>query len=218
MPRVAWDVSHQEFTIEDYYYYSVLKNLLRRNGIHVEEIQSLWRVFDFDVLVLNYPEIPFNREEVGIVKKFLMDGGRVIVLGYYLNKDHVADTVNSLSLNFGVRMNRDIVVDECSNHNGDKFFVLTRNIYRYNENVRHVLMPCTASLELLDGNVDIVIRGEETSKSDNNHQPVIAAVSRVGWGEFIVIGTCVFWDNYSIDKFDNINFALNLLSYQKRNE
>jgi len=216
MPRVAWDVSHQEFAIEDYYYYSVLKDLLRRHGIYVEEISSLWDVFGFDVLVLNYPEIPFNREDVGIVKKFLMDGGRVIVLGYYSNRDHVADTVNSLSMNFGVRMNEDIIVDENNNHNSDKFFILTGNIYRYNKNVRHVLMPCTASLELLDGNVDIIIKGEETSRSSNNHQPIIAAVSKIGQGEFIVIGTCVFWDNYSIKKYDNMNFALNLLLHNKQ--
>ena len=215
MVRIAWDISHQEFTIEDHYYFSILKNALKKHNVQVEEILDLQDINKYDVLVLNYPEKPFSNGDVEIIRKFLMSGGRTIILGYYLNEDRIADTINTLSTKFGLRMNEDAIMDEINNYNNDKFFVVTRKIYRYDEGVRWVLMPCTASVKLLSENAYVVVMGEETSRSNRNNQPIIAAANRIGGGEFIVIGTCVFWDNYSIEKYDNLTFALNLLLGRK---
>ena len=43
-------------------------------------------------------------------------------------------------------------------------------------------------------------------------KPILGVRVKMG-GELIVIGTCVFWDNYSIDLKDNRVLALDLLTF-----
>lgn len=209
MRRIGWDISHQEFTIEDYYYFSVLKEAIIRHGGIVKEVAELNAIKNFDVLVINYPEKSFTRTEVDIIEKFMLQGGRVIVLGYYQNEDNVADFINSLTTRFGLEINHDTIIDE-ENNSGDKYFIVTQRILRYNNNVGKVLMPCTASIKP-SKNAHTIIIGEKTARTTSNNKPIIAAETKIGKGELILIGTCVFWDNFSIKKYDNLKFALNIL-------
>jgi hypothetical protein len=44
------------------------------------------------------------------------------------------------------------------------------------------------------------------------YKPILGAVYKhPSGGEFMVIGTTVFWDNYSINHFNNKEFAINIL-------
>ena len=43
----------------------------------------------------------------------------MILLGYYKNEDHIADTYNTLARRFGMELNPDEVTDEVNNHQGD---------------------------------------------------------------------------------------------------
>lgn len=209
MRRIGWDISHQEFTIEDYYYFSVLKEAIIRHGGVVKEVAELNAIKNFDVLVINYPEKSFTRTEVDIIEKFMLQGGRVIVLGYYQNEDNVADFINSLTTRFGLEINNDTIIDE-ENNSGDKYFIVTQRILRYNNDVGKVLMPCTASIKPSKSAHTIII-GEKTARATSNNEPIIAAETKIGKGELILVGTCVFWDNFSIKKYDNLKFALNIL-------
>jgi len=210
--KVAWDYTHQEFTITDYYYFSILQKVCKENDIEVDEVTDWNKLSEYDVVVFNYPEIPFKPEEVEDVKKLVESGKRVIILGYYKNEDNIADTVNTLATAFGLKMNGDEVTDPVNNHNNDAYFVVTSKIYKYNEGVERLMLACTPSISLEGENTEAIIEGEETAVSNQNNKTILGAVYRhPSGGEFVVIGTCVFWDNYSIELYNNKQFAINLL-------
>lgn len=211
--KIAWDISHLEFTIEDHYYFSILKSKIKAAGAVVREVDSFERIIDYDLAVLNYPEKPFKRDELKLVKGYLEEGGRVIIAGYYNNEDRMADRINSLSTHFGLFLNNDKVKDKSSNDNGDDLLVVTSRILAYKDSVERVLFPCSASISILtDSGKPIVIK-EGLSRSAK--KSVIGAEVSVGKGRFILLGTCVFWDNFAIRKYSNLRFSLNLLLQQK---
>ena len=80
MIRIGWDISHREFTIRDYYYFSKLYDTLISLGAVVEELMDIRNINGYDIVVFNYPEEPFNNEERRIIRKFVEQGGRVIIL------------------------------------------------------------------------------------------------------------------------------------------
>jgi len=212
MTKVAWDYTHQEFTITDYYYFSILQKVCKENGIEVDEVTDWSKLKEYDVIVFNYPEQPFTKKEVEEVKKLVEEGKRVLILGYYKNEDNIADTINTLATAFGLKMNPDEVTDEKNNHKGDGYFVVTSKVYKYNDRVEKLMLACTPSVTLEGENTEVVIEGEETAKSNKGYKCVLGAVYKhPSGGEFIVIGTCVFWDNYSIELYNNKEFAINLL-------
>src|SRR5712692_3663625 len=98
--RIGWDISHLEFTIEDHYYFSILKSSLKESGAVVKEVDSFKDITRCDVIVLNYPEKTFTKEEVKIIRRCLEEGRRVIAAGYYNNEDNIAGCINSLSSHF----------------------------------------------------------------------------------------------------------------------
>jgi hypothetical protein len=100
--KVAWDYTHQEFTITDYYYFSILQKVCEANDIKVDEVTDWNKLADYDVIVFNYPEIPFNEKEVQDIVNLVKQGKRVVILGYYKNEDNIADTVNTLAKAFGL--------------------------------------------------------------------------------------------------------------------
>ncbi|MBI2485688.1 MAG: hypothetical protein HYW01_01765 [Deltaproteobacteria bacterium] len=207
--KIAWDISHLEFTIEDHYYFSILKSEIKEAGGVVREVDSFEKIVDYDVAVLNYPEKPFKRDELKLVKRYLEEGGRVIIAGYYNNEDRIADRINSLSTHFGLFLNNDKVKDKSSNDEGDDLLVVASRILSYSDSVEKVLFPCSASINILrDSGRPIVIK---ESHSDSARKTVIGAEVSVGKGRFILLGTCVFWDNFAIRKYSNLRFSLNLL-------
>ncbi len=221
--RVGWSITHQEFTITDYYYFSILQKEAQKAGIDIEEVDDWNRLREYDTIVFNYPEIPFTEEEAKEVERWVWeDGKKVILLGYYKNEDHIAETCNSLARRFGMELNPDEVTDEESNHEGDKYFVVTSKIRRYNKNDRNevnvekILLPCTASIRPIMPDIKIVARAEDTAvSSEGNYTLLIAEqIAPPSGGYFCLAGTCVFWDNYSISLYDNLNFSLNLLRHK----
>lgn len=205
---VAWDVSHLEFTIEDHYYFSILKKTLSEHLIHVSEIKKLKDAQTYDVLVLNYPERPFTSTDVNLVHRYLKSGKKVIVCGYYANEDCVADNINTLARHFGVEMNGDSLTDDVNNDGGDGLLVVTGRVLKYGDGVHKLLMPCSASISLVSEHaVPIVLLEQETQEASG----VMGAEVGIDGGRFIVLGSCVFWDNFAINKYDNKKFVLNLI-------
>ncbi|MCI0455338.1 MAG: hypothetical protein L0Y68_10145 [Candidatus Dadabacteria bacterium] len=212
MPRrakIAWDISHLEFTIEDHYYFSILKFNIKKAGALVKEVYSFKDITDYDIVVLNYPEKPFNKDETALVKKYLEEGGKVITCGYYNNEDKIADNVNSLSSHFGLILNGDKVRDKSSNDNRDDLLIVTSRVLSYNDPVKKILFPCPASIVIRAHSVKPIVLLENPSNSKKDR--VIGAEAQVGRGRFLLLGTCVFWDNFAIKKYDNLKFSLNLL-------
>ena len=220
--RVAWSITHQEFTITDYYYFSILQKEAQKAGIEIDEVDKWDSLAEYDTIVFNYPEIPFSEKEVNDVERWVWElGKKVILLGYYKNEDRIADTCNTLARRFGMELNPDEVTDEENNHGGDKYFVVTSKIRRYNRNadnevnVRRVVLACTASIKPIFPDTKIVVRAEDTAKSNMDNYTLLIAeqIAPTSGGYFCLAGTCVFWDNYSISLYDNLNFSLNLLRH-----
>ena len=193
--RIGWSASHGEFIISDHYYFSKLLRELRKRGAVVEEVHRFGDLGGYDVIVFNYPEKPFSHREAEDIVRWAREGKRVIFAGYYKNEDGVADVINTALRYTDIRLLGDIVTDEKSNHGGDPLFVLaTRSRWGH-----RVLMPCAAT-----------VQGGSPVVSTVDGTPLGAAVE-MGRGEVYLIGTCVFWDNYSIEFYDNMEFTMGLL-------
>ena len=215
--RVGWSITHQEFTVTDYYYFSVLQKKSEEFGLEIDEVDEWEKLYTYDTIVFNYPEIPFTEEEVKFIQDLVENKGKkVILLGYYKNEDRIADTCNTLAKAFGMELNGDEVTDDVNNHNGDPYFVVTTKIRRYKEGVEKILMPCTASIKPLMPDIKVVARGEDTSLSNQGNYTLLIAehFAPKSGGYFCLAGTCVFWDNYSIELYDNLKFSMNLLHHK----
>ena len=207
--KIAWDISHLEFTIEDHYYFSILKSSIKEAGAVVKEVDSFKDIIDYDVVVLNYPEKPFTKDEAKLVKRYLEKGKKVIAGGYYNNEDRIADHINSISSHFGLFLSSDKVRDKSSNDNDDDLLVVTSRVLSYKDSVKKVLFPCPASISLQSAYAKPIVLLENSISS--KRETVIGAEAQVDKGKFILLGTCVFWDNFAIKKYANLRFSLNLL-------
>ncbi|MCS7195831.1 MAG: DUF4350 domain-containing protein [Aquificaceae bacterium] len=220
--KVAWSITHQEFTVTDYYYFSILQRAAEKRGLVVEEVDNWEKLSDYHTIVFNYPEIPFTEEEAHQVERWVWEEGKkVLLLGYYKNEDRIADTCNTLARRFGMELNPDQVTDDVNNHQGDPYFVVTSKIRRYNKNeknevsVNRVMLACSASIKPLMPDIKVVVRAEDTARSNMENYTLLIAeqLAPTSGGYFCLAGTCVFWDNYSINLYDNLEFSLNLLRH-----
>lgn len=202
---VGWSVFHQEFTIEDHYYFSILKS-----KINYKLLNSLTEGEDCNVIVFNYPEKPFNEDEIERILDLVEKGKRIIALGYYMDEDNVSSILNEISSPFGLRMLPSAVKDEKNCINNDPYLLVTGKVSRFSENVKRILLPCVAPIEITGNNAEPIILSEETSTPPSQ---ILGARSQYGKGEFILLGTCVFWDNFAIAHLDNLRFSINLLTF-----
>jgi len=204
MSVVGWDASHGEFTIEDYYYFSKLRKFAEGEGIEIYEIKNFNKLGDYDVIVFNYPEKDFRSQEISKIRRWLRAGKRVIFAAYYSNMDGVAERINKVlaRMEVPVRINNDVIIDPENNY-GDMMFPKGR----YGEKV--VVMPCSASVSAKDG---AIITSFESARCHPTgiERPFFGVRVEMG-GELIVLGTCVFWDNFAIEIEENKTFSLDLL-------
>ncbi len=186
--RIGWDASHGEFLITDYYYFSKLKRLAEEEGIKIDAVAKYSRLEKYDVIVFNYPEVRFKTSEIKMLRRWIRNGKNVIFAGYYNDFDDVNTNINRVLSKVGIdiKLNNDIVRDEP--------YYKDQNFPIAEYNGLKVVMPCSSSVE-----------GEAILKTKKY---CLAAKQ----SEVIVIGTCVFWDNYSIELFNNKEFSLMLLS------
>ncbi len=201
---VGWDNSHGEFTIEDYYYFSKLRRYAEKEDIEIYEIKNFSKLGEYDVIVFNYPEKDFKSQEVARIRRWLKAGKRVIFVAYYENMDGVAERINKVlaKMEIPIRINNDVIMDPENNY-GDILYPKAK----YDEHT--VVMPCSASVTAKD---NVIVQTFETAKCHPTgiENPAIGVKVNMG-GELIVLGTCVFWDNFAIEWEDNKVLALNLL-------
>jgi len=197
--RVGWDASHGEFIVDDYYYFSKLRKLV---DAEVDCVYSFYKLENYDVIVFNYPEVRFKLREVSRIKSWLRKGKTVVFASYYNNLDNVTEIINSVLKRLGleVRISSDVIVDREKN-DGDEMYPLAK----YKDCT--VVMPCSSSVV----NGTSFVEGFDTARC-NNGSKSFAAYEDFENGRVVVLGTCVFWDNYSIEKFDNRVLANDILN------
>ncbi len=214
MRKIGWSVSHQEFIISDHYYFSKLQRYIKEAGMQVEEVDEFEKLANYDTIVFNYPEIPFTENEAKFIEELVKKGKTVGIFAYYKNEDRIADTCNTLSERFGIKFNGDIITDNINNYENDNLLIVTSDLYNLPENVKKVMLACTDSLITTSPNVRPLVHGEDTAESKLEEETLLFAeyVDPESGGKFIAGGTCVFWDNYSIDLYNNKEFSLDILS------
>ncbi|MGB9859839.1 MAG: hypothetical protein ACPLQP_07910 [Moorellaceae bacterium] len=213
MVRIAWSSSHQEFLISDSYYFSDLAQECRKHHIVIEEVSEFDRLFSYEAIVFNYPEQPFTGAEIEVIKTaVLRDKKRVLLAAHFQNKDNVARICSQLARHFGLLVLEDGVFDPENHMRDDPFLIITTEVGAYNDGVRQVVFPYSAPLELLEP-AKIVLKSMKTATTGHGQiSPVLAAEKTYpGGGSFVLLGSCVFWDNFSLSQADNLRFALNLL-------
>ncbi|TDA27609.1 MAG: hypothetical protein DSO01_02680 [Archaeoglobi archaeon] len=184
--RVVWSASRGEFSIGDYYYFSKLTRIAENEGLELAEEKVFSKLGDYDLIIFNYPEIKFSASDLLKIKKWVKMGKKIVLATYYLNTDRVAENVNRVLRFFGLRVNYDLIKDEERNA-GDPMFPMAKC------GDLEVVMPCSASVS--GGESFIVGRGVFGSKA----------------GGVLALGTCVFWDNYSIGLANNKELAIKIL-------
>ncbi len=211
--HIAWSVAHGEFTIEDGYYFSLLRRELQRAGARLTVPSRLQDALTADVLVLNYPEQPFSADEIAWLQAFVEQGGRLVALAYYQNEDRVAEILNAVARPFGLRFAYDHVQDPVHHHGDDPYMVVTERVNGI-PGVEKVLLPYAAPVVPVSEDVEVLIEAEPTAQSPSGSR-VLVTRTRRGQGAFLAVGTCVFWDNYAITAYDNLALALWLLGLQE---
>lgn len=182
----VWSASRGEFSIGDYYYFSKLTRIAEKEQLEMHEEKNFAKLEDYEVIIFNYPEIRFTANDVARIKKWARMGKKIVLTSYYSNVDRVSENVNRVARYFGLRINYDLITDDEKNY-GDPMFPFAKC------GILEVLMPCSASVS--GGESFVVGKG------------VFGAVS----GSVLVLGTAVFWDNYSIEVANNREFALKIL-------
>ena len=192
--KVGWSASHSEFLIDDYYYFSKLKKLCLENGIKVDCVSSFYKLQEYDIIVFNYPEVRFKIREINRIKSWLKKGKKVVFTSYYNNFDNVSEVINVVlkRLNSQIKLAKDVITDE-KNNIGDIYYPIAK------WNNKNVVMPCSSR----------VLGGNPIIKSDKG---VFSSEEEISGGKIVVFGTCVFWDNYSIDLESNGELAVRTLS------
>ena len=213
MSRWAWSTSHQEFTIADHYYFWRLQRLLADHRIDCVPVERFDDLFAYDGIIFNYPEQPFTETERDRLLAYVERGGVIIALAYYLNEDHVAEILNPLLEPAGMRFRYDAVTDPVSNYEGDPYMVVTTRVHRYVSDPIRVMFACPCSVAILHADVVPVVQAEDTARSGERvESPIcIAAERTLGSGRILAVGSCVFWDNFSIEVLDNGRWTLALL-------
>jgi len=212
--KVAWSSSHAEFLISDSYYFSTLEQESRKRGIEIAEVADFDELFRYPVIVFNYSEKPFDEPEIKAIERAVEDGKRIIFTAHFNNKDNVAEICNAVAERFGMRLKMDEVVDENNFDEGDCRMVITSRVEAYAQGVNQVVFPYSAPIEALHPDVRVVVRGEESALTGSRERaPIMAAERKMpSGGSLVVCGSCLFWDNYSIMRKDNLAFSINLLS------
>lgn len=73
------------------------------------------------------------------------------------------------------------------------------------------MFPYSAPLEVGNG-AEVVLEARKTSLTDSGKKsPVLIAQKRFeSGGKLIVCGSCIFWDNFSLFRLDNLQFVINI--------
>lgn len=210
--KVAWSATHQEFLLTDGYYFSGLYKELCKRKIEIEEVDHFDRLFEYDVIVFNYPENPFSDDEKEKIREALVQKGKKIIFtAHFKNKDGVSEICNSITREYEIDILPEGIKDEIHHLEDDLFIITTDEVKLYREGVKEVVFPYSAPLEVRE-ETEVVLRARETSLTDSGKKsPVLIAQRKFeSGGKLIVCGSCIFWDNFSLFRLDNLQFVVNM--------
>ena len=147
---------------------------------------TLDKLEGYDVFLIPYAEIAFTSSEIDAIMSYVKDGGGIWVFGEY----NRYTTTNSISQEFGVTFNNDMVYDPTDNVEGNNFWPLIHILETHpiTEGVESFGYYAGCSLNVNQPS-EIIAKGDDDAYSTyyTSYPPVLAAVE-YGSGKAVFCG------------------------------
>lgn len=218
--RIAFDQTQNERGRLDTTY-SQLGQLLKDNDYDVEPYTEYMimakKLEGIDALVFACPNgSKLRPAEIDALKKFVQDGGGLMLLSLSGGDKGLMNNMSLLSKNFGIEFENTAVKDERDNAGLPTLLVITGLVsHPLTENVGNILLPSSCTLRL-SGKAEAVATTSGAAEPTN--QPVIA-VADYERGRVIGIGSYeVFRRGGGLKNEGNTAFALNCFNWLSRQD
>ncbi|MBU1752873.1 hypothetical protein KKG56_03300 [bacterium] len=187
----------------------------------------------YDILLLIMPSHAYTRKEINNIRKFVEDGGGLMVIGDHTNVDDVMASLNPVIEGFNVRLNFDIVrVDKSIPAN---IFAAHCPMFQGIDPVRETAIGNGASLSVSLPAIPILSVGYGAfsdigdvktgpdqaylgngimDKGERIGDHILAACSKYGKGRLIVFGDSSYFQNLAL--YRNYKFAYQCFDWLNR--
>ncbi|MEW5760161.1 MAG: DUF4350 domain-containing protein [Candidatus Thermoplasmatota archaeon] len=238
MKKILFDEGHGNSRIEDFGKGGIfiLTNELRKNGKEVSTIEKIDNI-NCDVLAILFPKKNFENDEIKAIFGFLENGGGLLLASEWGNIYGSAEILNKISLRFGIKFNKDRIVDrrdayersmklmgETIGYEKAPQFAKIRTFSKHpiTNGIMEIMHISGCSLDGKEENViarsDLMSFGDvngnaelDTDEKVCSFPTAIAAV--VGNGRAVCIGDTSIATNEYIEMKDNKKFMLNIFSW-----
>jgi len=209
--RIAFDQTQNERGRLDTTY-SQLGQLLKDNDYDVEAYTEYMimpkKLEGIDALVFACPNgSKLRSNEIDAIKKFVQDGGGLMLLSLSGGDKGLMTNMSLLSKNFGIEFDNTAVKDERDNAGLPTLLMISGFVqHSITEGINNILLPSSCTLRLSGKAMAIAAT---SGAADPPNQPVIAAAD-FERGRVICIGTYeIFRRGGGLKNDGNTTFALN---------
>ncbi len=201
--------------------YSLLGRI-EREGITVYDGENIKKdvLENYQILVFpcpqgNLPDVPKSRYVIEKIKKFVENGGGLLLLANFYHGPHgwlSPRVINYLSSPFGIILTRKVFKDETNNELGEPLWIKFQNIspHPITSGVKTFQSAGCGVLEITDQRVKIIIKSNKTSTPPE--QPVLA-IREYGKGRVVVMGDGYWLEPEMLKKEDNRQLLLNIFNW-----
>lgn len=222
--RVSLDTSHAPLGQQEEDILSALRGLkaeLTGQGISFQTMNSLENLTETDILVLASPSRSFSVEEIGTIQAFVLNGGKLIVLGEWAGFGGFdVSATNQMLKPFGVHFSEDTLREQ-----GSGTLRITRFMpHALTRNLNQVVLYQAGSVQNESApQAQILARSSDQSFSilSNTGAYGVLLASLYGAGKVILVGDTSFLTNEDSDRngtanlyeADNLKLGFNLFQW-----
>lgn len=194
---------------------------LTRQGLSIRNLSSLDNLSETDILVLASPSRSFSVEEIGTLQAFVLNGGKLIVLGEWAGFGGFdAVSANQMLKPYGVRFGEDTLRE-----NGTGTLRITRfSAHALTRDLSQIILYQASSVQNDSApQAQILARSSDSSFSilSNTGAYGVLLSSLYGAGKIILVGDTSFLSDQDSDRngipnlreADNLKLGLNLFSW-----
>lgn len=208
--NVLFEQAHQD-QHSIYQDYTEFASLFGKSGSYISSIDSerITSVKGVDILVLLTPNMTYSDKEIDTILGGVKGSMTLIIIG----DRKIQDTLNRLSMNFGIIFNNDYIYDL---ENYFEFYKnpIINNFTSLNESVKHIAVYDGCSIDTFSPAVTVAFGGNSTKSSLGIAKRIgVIAVSSFGSGKIFAICDSDIFSNAHTKELDNENLARNLVNW-----
>jgi ABC-type uncharacterized transport system involved in gliding motility auxiliary subunit len=210
--KVYFVSGHGERSLEDYGNtgYDRIRISIRDENFDVEEILLLREEQvpeDCAVLITAGPTRDYEPYEIGLIERFVLDGGRYMVLLDPIEKDAELANLNAFLERYGIIPGNDVIIDPLSRVLSGDYFMPVVNDYTYNPITRDFGLATFFRLAKS-------IQTKEIDTEDNIFSRVVASTGDTSWAETDLKGLLA-GENARYDEGIDIGGPVPLMAYSQ---